>query len=120
MWNRFDFAKDVIFVESREHPVAPVFNKEEVNNKSESKHKDLEMESNWTAEQKLSTKGLVKLMQFAVENDRQEFIREFLHRKNFVKRWLTVEQLLCLYKNLQNVILEYLLPDFKHIYRFKL
>ena len=108
IWNRFDFAKDFIFPERGQHPVPPNRNDPSLANQAgERGQENLRMAPDWTAEQQLTTEGLMSLMQFAIENDRQDFLREFLNRADVVKQWPNAKQLLSLYRNTQNVILTF-------------
>lgn len=40
-------------------------------------------------------------MPFAIENDREDFIREFIEREDVVKEWLTKKELKSLYQKVR-------------------
>lgn len=101
VWDQFDFARDMIFPERGKQPKGNKIS----NGEETERHRDFNMEPNWTAEQQLTTKGREGLMRFAIENDRIDFIREFLQKKNLLKAWLTVSELIYLYGKLKNVVL---------------
>lgn len=52
----------------------------------------------WKSEQRLTCENFVELLPFALENDRADFIREFVEREDVVWAFLDAEQLSLLYQ----------------------
>lgn len=105
VWNQFDFARDIIFPErGKQLKGYKKLNHQEIENWKQ-RHRYFDVDPpNWTVKQQLTTKGQMDLMRFAIENDRLDFIREFLNEQNLLKTWLTASELVYLYNNLKNVV----------------
>lgn len=104
VWNQFDFARDIIFPERGKQTKGDKETREKESKVGQPTCRDSYLEPNWTAKQQLTIKGREKLMRFAIEYDRIDFIKEFLQKQNFLKAWLTASELIYLYNKIKNVI----------------
>ena len=52
----------------------------------------------WGDDKKLKKEDFLDLMPFALENNRHEFIREFIEREDIIESYLTIKELFRLYK----------------------